>query len=154
MSTHLLMIKMKKMDGKKKVTLLTSGGIFLWILLSAYVYVTNVQLSEEQSGVNTKYSLPRLGRSLPDYCPNVDVVFTWVNGTDPKQLALLGKYVKNPQKMNIMFRDYGMLRFGIRSVEKFMPWIRKIYLFTNGQVPTWFNTSAERYNVIYLFTLY
>ena len=133
------------MEGRR-VTLLASGGVLLWIFFSAYVYKVNTYLSESprNPSIASNRALPREGRDLPDYCPNVDVVFTWVNGTDPKQFALLSKYVKNPKSLNIMFRDYGMLRFGIRSVEKFTPWVRKIYLFTNGQVPTWFNTSAER----------
>lgn len=137
--------------GGKKLALLASGGILAWIFLSAYVYRTNTLLSEglKRPGIGDK-PLPRRGRDLPDYCPEVDVVFTWVNGTDPKQFALLGKYVKNPQKLNIMYRDYGMLRFGIRSVEKFTPWVRKIYLFTNGQVPTWLNTLSERFYLLYL----
>ena len=134
------------MKGRRATTLLAAGGVLLWIFFSTYVYKVNVRLSEDprRPSGSTSRTLPRVGRDLPDYCPNVDVVFTWVNGTDPEQLALLGRYVKDPSSLNTMYRDYGMLRFGIRSVEKFMPWIRKIYLFTNGQVPTWFNISAER----------
>jgi hypothetical protein len=46
--------------------------------------------------------------------------------------------------MSIMFRDYGMLRFAVRSIEQFAPWVRRIALFTNGQTPTWYNVSAPR----------
>ena len=136
----------------KKATLLaTVGGVLLWVIVSTQIYKTSTALSERAdvlaatTGATPGRSLPQKTRSQPDYCSNVDAVFTWVNGTDPQQLKLLGKYVKNPQRLNIMYRDYGMLRFGIRSIEKFTPWVRKIYLFTNGQVPTWFNVSAKRY---------
>jgi len=39
------------------------------------------------------------------------------------------------------FRDYGLLRFAVRSVELYAPWLRRIIFVTNGQVPTWLNTS-------------
>lgn len=32
------------------------------------------------------------------------------------------------------FRDNDELRFSIRSVEQFAPWLRHIYIVTNGQV--------------------
>lgn len=32
------------------------------------------------------------------------------------------------------FEDNEELRYSLRSVEKFMPWVRHIYIVTNGQV--------------------
>ena len=143
---------MKRFRGSRTTTLpffllplLTVAGVLLWVFLAAQVYSANVRLSGSANAFGSGTLLPQEHRVLPEHCANVDVVFTWVNGTDPRQLALLGKYIRNPQSLNSMFRDYGMLRFGVRSVEKFMPWVRKIYIFTNGQVPTWLNVSAERY---------
>ena len=137
---------MKRSTGSRATLLLTVAGVLLWVVLAARVYSANVRLSESANAFGSgTLLLPQERGALPEHCANVDAVFTWVNGTDPRQLALLGKYVKNPQSLNMMFRDYGMLRFGVRSVEKFMPWIRNVYIFTNGQVPTWLNVSAERY---------
>lgn len=75
----------------------------------------------------------------------VDVVFTWVNGSDPAQVARLEQHHGNAQHLAIMYRDYGLLRFAVRSIEKNAPWARSIILFTNGQRPDWFNESAPRF---------
>lgn len=138
---------------KTSSLLLTVGGVFLWIFLSLRVYRENIYLSEKSGVWGSNRLLPQKHHVQTDQCTNVDVVFTWVNGTDPNQLALLGNYVKNPQSINTLYRDYGMLRFGIRSVEKFTPWIRNIYIFTNGQVPTWLNVSSDRYKIIFLYMI-
>lgn len=123
--------------------------VFLWMLLAMKTYLTNARLDEEVDAFGTDNFLLQEktveNLASPKHCTDVDVVFTWVNGTDPQHIALLGRYVKNPQSLGILFRDYGMLRFGVRSIEKFVPWVRNIYIYTNGQVPTWLNVSAERY---------
>ena len=75
----------------------------------------------------------------------IDVVFTWVNGSDPIQQENLRKYKGNPERLTIMYRDYGTLRFAMRSIEKFAPWINHIFLLTNGQQPDWYNKSAEKF---------
>ena len=39
-------------------------------------------------------------------------------------------------------------RYSFRSLEKFAPWIRKVYLVTNGQVPSWLDISNPRIQVV------
>lgn len=46
------------------------------------------------------------------------------------------------------FRDNDELRYSMRSLEKFAPWVRNIYLITSGQVPSWLDTSNPRIHVI------
>ncbi|KAH3767503.1 n-acetylglucosamine-1-phosphotransferase subunits alpha beta [Pelomyxa schiedti] len=85
----------------------------------------------------------------PELCDVIDVVYTWVNGSDPKQVELLNKYKQHVSlDLARRFREYGILRFSMRSVETFMPYIRNIILVTNGQVPTWLNTSASRFRLV------
>lgn len=65
----------------------------------------------------------------------IDVVITWVNGTDPKFLEQL--YENEPQKASetepSRFRDMNQLKYAIRSFQKYAPWVRDIILLTNGQ---------------------
>jgi hypothetical protein len=75
----------------------------------------------------------------------VDVVYTWVNGSDPEHKALLKQYGRN---WDAGFRDYGVMRYSIRTVERFMPWVRNIIIVTNGQVPSWANTSSPRLRMV------
>lgn len=81
----------------------------------------------------------------PQICTAVDVVYTWVNGTDPEHKALLKKYGKS---WDGGYREYGVLKYSIRTVEKYMPWARNIVIVTNGQVPTWANTSSPRLRIV------
>lgn len=46
------------------------------------------------------------------------------------------------------FADNDELKYSMRSLEKFAPWIRYIFLVTNGQIPSWLNTSHPRLRLI------
>lgn len=46
------------------------------------------------------------------------------------------------------FIDNEELRFSLRSVEKMAPWVRHIYLVTNGQIPYWLNINHPRLTVV------
>jgi UDP-N-acetylglucosamine-lysosomal-enzyme len=46
------------------------------------------------------------------------------------------------------FRDNDELRYSIRSLEKYAPWIRHIYIVTNGQVPAWLNLDNPRVTIV------
>ncbi|KAH9260901.1 hypothetical protein BASA82_001084, partial [Batrachochytrium salamandrivorans] len=39
------------------------------------------------------------------------------------------------------FKDHGELKYSLRSLEKFAPWVNRVFLVTNGQIPDWLNTS-------------
>ncbi|KAH3764412.1 sugar phosphotransferase [Pelomyxa schiedti] len=89
---------------------------------------------------------PRIAMVPPsDVCTAVDVVYTWVNGSDPAHQASLKLFNR---KWDAGFREYGVLKYSMRSVEKFMPWARDIVLVTNGQVPSWVNLSAPHFRLI------
>ncbi|PRP75089.1 hypothetical protein PROFUN_03925 [Planoprotostelium fungivorum] len=101
---------------------------------------------------------------------NIDVVFTWVNGTDPRHIAALRETkikflgeifrlcnsTEVPEKHNCTrdeetssrFKDNEELRYSLRSIEKYAPWVNHIYLVTNGQIPYWINVSHPRLTVI------
>eukprot|EP01087_Luapelamoeba_hula_P016073 TRINITY_DN4908_c0_g2_i3.p1 TRINITY_DN4908_c0_g2~~TRINITY_DN4908_c0_g2_i3.p1 ORF type:complete len:1115 (-),score=138.63 TRINITY_DN4908_c0_g2_i3:111-3455(-) len=108
--------------------------------------------------------------------PEIDVVFTWVNGSDPKlKLALTQarqdaglipkvdiaanngtangtKSVTEAKKSDVdsmsRFVDNEELRFSLRSIERYAPWVRNIYIVTNGQIPYWLDLSHPRIKII------
>ena len=49
-----------------------------------------------------------------------------------------------------MFLDFDQLRYSLRSIEQFAPWIRHIYIVTNGQVPNWLNEELKSQGFIVL----
>ncbi|XP_074660402.1 N-acetylglucosamine-1-phosphotransferase subunits alpha/beta-like [Tubulanus polymorphus] len=46
------------------------------------------------------------------------------------------------------FEDNEELRYSLRSVEKFAPWVRHIYIVTNGQIPYWLDLENPRISLI------
>ncbi|XP_053658202.1 N-acetylglucosamine-1-phosphotransferase subunits alpha/beta [Anopheles marshallii] len=76
----------------------------------------------------------------------IDVVYTWVNGSDPQFLEELDRY--SATRDNARFDDKNELRYSLRSLEKFAPWIRNVYIVTNGQVPCWLNLENPRVQIV------
>lgn len=85
----------------------------------------------------------------------LDFVVTWVDGADKewqKQRAmwakkeqgadseLFKKWINN----DIRFRDWGLLKYWFRAVDKYASWVNKVYLVTCGQTPNWINTKNEK----------
>ncbi|XP_071956276.1 N-acetylglucosamine-1-phosphotransferase subunits alpha/beta-like [Antedon mediterranea] len=46
------------------------------------------------------------------------------------------------------FEDNEELRYSLRSVERYTPWVRHIYIVTNGQIPSWLNLDNPRVTVV------
>lgn len=82
---------------------------------------------------------------------DIDFVLPWVDGSDPKWIESFNKYAP-PEKRKSMdfsaerYRDYGLLKFWFRGVEKFAPYVRKIHFITNGQKPDWLNLESSKLN--------
>ncbi len=57
----------------------------------------------------------------------IDVVYTWVNGSDPEFIRQLFKYLPNneyhqPQR----YIENHEIKYSLRSIEKYAPWVRDI----------------------------
>ena len=84
---------------------------------------------------------------------DIDFVVTWVDMNDPKWQEEFKKYSQKTENEKngvsvARFRDYGMLRYWFRGVEKFAPWVRKIHFVTSGQCPEWLDTSNPKLNPV------
>lgn len=83
----------------------------------------------------------------------IDLVYMWVDGNDPKWIEKKrrstgiisdrseenneGRYINNDE-----------LKYSLRSVEKNIPWINKIYIVTDDQHPQWLNTNHPLVQII------
>lgn len=80
----------------------------------------------------------------------IDFVIPWVNGADTAWLEKKSKYDNNTDgdtKIN-RYRDWETLKYWFRGVEKFAPWVNKIYFISDQQVPAWLNTNNEKLVVV------
>ena len=76
-------------------------------------------------------------------CEAVDVVFTWVNGSDPtlrKDTARLSNRKEDSKKSRT--RDFGQLRYGLRAVRRYLPWVRHIWVVSGTPAPAWLDTKS------------
>lgn len=81
----------------------------------------------------------------------IDFVITWVDGSDPKWFAEKNEY--SEKKVNVddgvnRYRDMNLLKYWFRSVEKFTPWVNKIYFITWGHLPKWLNTDNPKLVIV------
>jgi glycosyltransferase involved in cell wall biosynthesis len=86
---------------------------------------------------------------------DVDVVYTWVDGDDEAWLAArderitgLGGTPSARASGASRYRSRDELRYSMRSIHLFAPWVRRIHLVTAGQVPDWLDTSHDRIRVV------
>lgn len=79
---------------------------------------------------------------------NIDFVYLWVDGSDPNWVAKKNQYLD--KKVNIIGRydDNQELKYSLRSVEKHLPWIRKIFVVTDEQVPAFLNPDHPKIQIV------
>ncbi len=46
------------------------------------------------------------------------------------------------------YRDYGLLRYWFRSVERFAPWVNRMFFVTCGQKPEWLDENNPRLRLV------
>ncbi len=76
----------------------------------------------------------------------------WVDGNRSDYMDLVRPYSRSPWDLNPeRFRDdFEMLRYSLRSLEQFAPWLRHIYLFTcRPQVPEWLRRDHPRVRIVH-----
>ena len=91
----------------------------------------------------------------------IDLVYTWVDSTDEiwkrnfeavmPEVAGYSSVTASTNMARWHSRDE--LRFSIRSVDMYAPWVRKIFVVTNGQVPKWL-AQSERVQIVPHSALY
>lgn len=104
-------------------------------------------------------------RELPTYRPfshrraeevafPLDVVYTWVDGADPVHA---GKRAEHRGKRSGLashaanvsrYTDHEELRYSLRSLQMYAPFVRDIYVVTDSQVPYWLDASEPGITVV------
>ena len=84
---------------------------------------------------------------------DIDIVYLWVDGNDPQWLAkhnaCIGKTEdKSAVNCKGRYSDNDELKYSLRSVEMYAPWIRKIFIVTDNQVPKWLDTSNPKIRIV------
>lgn len=80
---------------------------------------------------------------------DVDIVIPWVDGGDKNWQEEKNKYLPAEKQIDVdasisRYRDWDNLKYVFRGIEKFAPWVRKVFFVTCGQTPTWLNTNNPK----------
>ncbi len=80
----------------------------------------------------------------------IDFVITWVDGSDKEWLGEKALYDGTGQidDNEERYRNWELLKFWFRGVEKYAPWVRKIHFITWGHLPKWLNTEHEKLHIV------
>ncbi|MEU6574187.1 stealth family protein [Streptomyces sp. NPDC046805] len=82
----------------------------------------------------------------------IDVVYTWVDGSDAawqQRRAAYGEggyHTESANAARYISRDE--LRYSLRALEQHAPWVRHVYLVTDRQRPSWLNEGSPRLTVV------
>lgn len=85
--------------------------------------------------------------------PMIDIVIPWVDGSDP---AWLNEKKRTMEKVfpdmdantNIRYQNWENLQYWFRAVEKYMPWVNKVFFVTWGHIPSFLNTEHPKLRVV------
>ena len=86
----------------------------------------------------------------------VDIVYLWCDSNDieweKKRSAELSKYTGADIDADAVdkcrFISNDELRYSLRSLEKYAPWLNNIYIVTDNQIPEWLDTDNPKIKLI------
>lgn len=84
---------------------------------------------------------------------DIDLVYLWVNGNDPQWLAKRNACIGKTEEKSAVncdgrYADNDELKYSLRSIEKYAPWLRRIFIVTDNQVPVWLDTSNAKVRIV------
>jgi hypothetical protein len=101
-----------------------------------------VESTVERYGVEWRTAEPMFNRLASDITFDIDIVFSWVDGTDlefqrARARRMQAYVVGEGDDHEARFRQIDELRYALRSVYVFAPWIRRIFIATDSPTPHW-----------------
>ena len=93
--------------------------------------------------------------NILDFTEPVDLVYTWVDGSDPEWIVERDRHFPNQEREALptsataaRFASNDELRYSLRSVEAFLPWVNHIYIVTAKQKPEWLDSGNHKISII------
>lgn len=80
----------------------------------------------------------------------IDFVVLWLDTNDSKWREDYEKYspLSRQGKESARFRDHDTFKYWFRAVEKYAPWVHKVFLITNGKFPDWINKDCPKLELV------
>lgn len=77
----------------------------------------------------------------------IDFVIPWVDGSDERWLKERNS-ITNSNITKTQYRDWGLLKYWFRMIEKNSPWVNNIFFVTWGHVPSFLNTKHPKIKIV------
>ena len=82
---------------------------------------------------------------------DIDFVVLWVDGNDPVWQTEKAGF--SPEKVtdandDNRYRDWGLMRYWFRAVEKYAPWVRTVHFVTWGHIPSFLNVHSPKLHIV------
>lgn len=82
----------------------------------------------------------------------IDIVVTWVDGTDPKWLEEKSKYAPVTSHSTAdtanRYAPSDLFKYWFRGIEKYVPWVNKVFFVTYGHTPEWLNINHPKLRIV------
>ena len=79
----------------------------------------------------------------------IDIVVLWVDGNDEEWLKEKNKYIDNRgDKKDNRFRDCNNLQYVFRGIEKYVPWVNRVFFITWGHLPKWLDVNNKKLEIV------
>ena len=93
--------------------------------------------------------MPRTNDENEHANDEIDFVVLWVDGNDPAWRAKKARFEPPEDPTSQIngeqrFRDWGLMKYWFRGVEKFAPWVRKVHFVSDDQYPDWLDRNAPK----------
>ncbi|MBE6903053.1 MAG: capsule biosynthesis protein CapK [Ruminococcaceae bacterium] len=77
----------------------------------------------------------------------IDFVVPWVDNSDPIWRAKKAQYTgveEQEGNTDARYRDWDILKYWFRGIDKFAPWVRYVHFITDDQKPEWLNIEHSK----------
>lgn len=85
--------------------------------------------------------------------PPIDAVIAWVDGNDENHRKKISKYLLKSEFLNkkefvTQYNQLDEIKYTVHSILKYAPFIRKIFIVTDNQVPRFLKNNSKRYKKV------
>lgn len=107
-----------------------------------------VETSVERYGHSWRTIEPMFDTLASDVTFDIDMVFSWVDGTDvefqrARARRMQSYVVGEGDDHEARFRQIDELKYALRSVYLFAPWVRRIFIATDSPRPQWLDDHPK-----------
>ncbi|MCH6472031.1 stealth family protein [Sinomonas terrae] len=134
-------------------------GDLLYLPIENSLTRRTIPVSEAVRGTVERFgrTWPTIENMFADHATDIDfeidIVFSWVDGSDPDYLRyrssfLPGVTLGEGDEAEARYRQINELKYALRSVHMFAPWIRRIFICTDSKIPEWLDADHPKVTIV------